>query len=103
LDACRARLDVGAGRGTTRCAWPCQDRQIRIVGVVADLIGSQVDDASVYCISQKLRIGKIEQMPAAITGLPEGQLNAEAHHVVGGDQALEPGREFAALDWVTEP
>jgi hypothetical protein len=37
-----------------------------------------------------------------IAGLPEGQLDAEANHVVGGYQALEPGREFSALDWVTE-
>jgi hypothetical protein len=43
-----------------------------------------------------------EQTPAVVAGLPEGQLDAEANHVVGGYQALEPGREFPALDWVAE-
>jgi hypothetical protein len=61
------------------------------------------DDADVYCISQKSRTGDGEQTPAVSAGLPERQLYAEAHHVVGGHQALEPGREFASLDWVAEP
>jgi hypothetical protein len=34
--------------------------------------------------------------------LLEAPLDAEANQVVGGYQALEPGWEFAALDWVAE-
>jgi hypothetical protein len=58
---------------------------------------------SIHWISQKSRTGDDEQTPVANAGLPEGQLYAEANHIVGGHQALEPGREFAALDWVAEP
>jgi hypothetical protein len=68
----------------------------------ADLIGSR-EDADLYRISQKSRTGDIEQTPVVIAGLPGGQLNAEAHQIIGGYQALEPGWKFAALDWVTDP
>jgi hypothetical protein len=61
------------------------------------------DGADVCCISQKSRTGDDEQTRAVSAGLPERQLYAEANQVVGGYQALEPGRKVASLDWVAEP
>jgi hypothetical protein len=58
---------------------------------------------SINCISQKSRTGDSEQTPSVRAGPLEGLLYAEANQIVGGYQALEPGREIASLDWVAEP
>jgi hypothetical protein len=49
------------------------------------------------------RTGDGEQTPAVSAEPRKGLLYAEANQIVGGYQALEPGREFASLDWVPEP
>jgi hypothetical protein len=101
LDAFCALSDVDAGRCGARAAG-------RVEGQIRDSVPGRPqrqsgNDADVYCISQKSRTGDSEQTPAVRAGLPERQLNAEANQVVGGYQALEPGREFASFDWVAEP